>query len=102
MGGSKHREETGVAPQGEGFVPKEGEQRCHWRPIQIQFTQANNRRLVLFMKGKPGEPECRFSATIAAMLDFLRIDFVGINVLKNPALRAGVKAFRTGRPYRQR
>ena len=55
--------------------------------------------VVLFLKGEPREPECRFSATIVAILDFLRIDFVGINVLKNPALPAGVEAFRTGRPY---
>ena len=44
LGRRKRREEAGVAPQGEGFVPKEGEQRCPWRPIQIQFTQANNRQ----------------------------------------------------------
>jgi monothiol glutaredoxin len=49
--------------------------------------------VVLFMKGEPSAPECGFSATIVAILDFLGIDFVGINVLKNPALRAGVKSF---------
>jgi monothiol glutaredoxin len=49
--------------------------------------------VVLFMKGEPDAPECGFSATIVTILSFLGIDFVGINVLKNPALRAGVKSF---------
>jgi len=49
--------------------------------------------VVLFMKGEPSAPECGFSATIVSILNYLGIDFVGINVLKNPALRAGVKSF---------
>ena len=40
------------------------------------------------MKGKPGEPECRFSATIAAMLDFLRIDFVRDQCPQKPSVTA--------------
>src|SRR5260221_14793234 len=49
--------------------------------------------VVLFMKGEPSAPECGFSATIVSILNYLGIDFLGINVLKNPALRAGVKSF---------
>jgi monothiol glutaredoxin len=49
--------------------------------------------VVLFMKGEPSAPECGFSATIVSILNYLGIDFVGINVLKNPALRTGVKSF---------
>src|ERR1700680_4044391 len=49
--------------------------------------------VVLFMKGEPGAPECGFSATVVKILDYLGIDFVGVDVLKNPAIRAGVKGF---------
>src|SRR5258707_15254114 len=49
--------------------------------------------VVIFMKGEPSAPECGFSATIVSSLNYLGIDFVGINVLKSPALRAGVKSF---------
>jgi monothiol glutaredoxin len=49
--------------------------------------------VVLFMKGEPSAPECGFSATIVNILNYLRVVFVGINVLKNPGIRAGVKSF---------
>ena len=47
--------------------------------------------VVLFMKGKPSAPECGFSATVARILDHLDVDFVGVDVLKDPAIRAGIK-----------
>jgi hypothetical protein len=41
--------------------------------------------VVLFMKGEPNAPECGFSATIVSILNYPGAEFVGINVLKNPA-----------------
>jgi monothiol glutaredoxin len=49
--------------------------------------------VVLFMKGEPSAPECGFSAMVVKILDYLWIDFVGVDVLKNQAIRAGVKGF---------
>ena len=49
--------------------------------------------VVLFMKGEPSAPECGFSATVVNILDYLGIDFVGVDVLKDPAIRAGIKVF---------
>ena len=34
-----------------------------------------------------------FSATVVKILDYLGIDFVGVNVLEDPAIRAGIKGF---------
>jgi monothiol glutaredoxin len=49
--------------------------------------------VVLFMKGEPSAPECGFSATVVKILDYLGIDFVGVDVLKDPPIRAGIKGF---------
>jgi monothiol glutaredoxin len=49
--------------------------------------------VVLFMKGEPSAPECGFSATVVKILNYLGIDFVGVDVLKDPAIRAGIKGF---------
>ena len=49
--------------------------------------------VVLFMKGVPDQPRCGFSAVVVQVLDHLGVDFVGVDVLQDPALREGVKAF---------
>jgi monothiol glutaredoxin len=49
--------------------------------------------VVLFMKGVPDQPRCGFSAVVVQVLDHLGVDFVGVDVLQDPALRDGVKAF---------
>jgi len=49
--------------------------------------------VVLFMKGVPDQPQCGFSALVVQILDHLGVDFVGVNVLQDEALRAGIKSF---------
>jgi monothiol glutaredoxin len=49
--------------------------------------------VVLFMKGVPEEPRCGFSAVVVQILDHLGVDFVGVDVLQDEALRQGVKAY---------
>ena len=49
--------------------------------------------VVLFMKGVPDQPRCGFSAVVVQVLDHLSVEFVGVDVLQDPALRDGVKAF---------
>jgi len=53
----------------------------------------DDHEVVLFMKGEPSMPECGFSATVVKILNHLGIDFLGVDVLKDPAIRAGVKSF---------
>ena len=49
--------------------------------------------VVLFMKGVPDQPRCGFSAVVVQVLDHLGVNFVGVDVLQDPALRDGVKTF---------
>jgi monothiol glutaredoxin len=49
--------------------------------------------VVLFMKGEPEQPRCGFSAVVVQILDHLGVDFVGVDVLQDEALRDGGKRF---------
>jgi monothiol glutaredoxin len=49
--------------------------------------------VVLFMKGVPEEPRCGFSGVVVQILDHLGVDFVGVDVLQDEALRQGIKSF---------
>ena len=49
--------------------------------------------VILFMKGVPEQPQCGFSAVTVQILDHLGVDFVGVDVLQNDALRDGIKTF---------
>jgi monothiol glutaredoxin len=49
--------------------------------------------IVLFMKGTPDFPMCGFSGQVVQILSYLGVDFKGINVLDNPEIREGIKAY---------
>jgi len=49
--------------------------------------------IVLFMKGTPQFPQCGFSQRVAAILDSYGVDYVHVNVLLDPAVREGIKAY---------
>ena len=49
--------------------------------------------IVLFMKGTPGFPQCGFSGQVVQMLDYLGVDYKGVNVLANDDLREGIKTY---------
>ena len=49
--------------------------------------------VVLFMKGTKTMPQCGFSMQVAQILSQLGVDFKGINVLEDMAVRDGVKAY---------
>jgi len=59
---------------------------------QIQGLISKN-AVVLFMKGNRSFPQCGFSATVVGILKELGTEFETANVLSDPALRDGVKAF---------
>jgi monothiol glutaredoxin len=49
--------------------------------------------VVLFMKGTPMFPQCGFSAAVVHALTQMGVKFKGVDVLTEPTLREGVKAF---------
>ncbi|MFQ5985137.1 MAG: Grx4 family monothiol glutaredoxin [Alphaproteobacteria bacterium] len=49
--------------------------------------------IVLFMKGTPVFPQCGFSAAVVDILSRLGVKFKGVDVLTDPSLREGIKAF---------
>jgi monothiol glutaredoxin len=49
--------------------------------------------VVLFMKGTPVFPQCGFSAAVVGVLSHLGVQFRGINVLEDDAIREGIKAY---------
>jgi monothiol glutaredoxin len=50
-------------------------------------------RVVLFMKGNRAQPQCGFSAKTVEALDMLLPDYEVVDVLKNPEIREGIKAY---------
>jgi monothiol glutaredoxin len=50
-------------------------------------------RVVVFMKGVRGAPQCGFSATVCRILDGLVPEYATVNVLADAALRDGIKQF---------
>ncbi len=49
--------------------------------------------VVLFMKGVPEQPRCGFSSLVVQVLDHLGVEFVGVDVLQDEALRQGIKSY---------
>ena len=63
---------------------------------EIQAWIANEVKtndVVLFMKGTPTFPQCGFSSQVVQILDYLGIDYKGVNVLENMDIRQGVKEY---------
>ncbi|MEO6953493.1 MAG: Grx4 family monothiol glutaredoxin [Polyangia bacterium] len=50
-------------------------------------------KVLLFMKGTPQFPQCGFSATCIGILDGIGAKYNTVNVLADPAIRDGVKAY---------
>lgn len=50
-------------------------------------------KIMLFIKGEKGAPQCGFSAAVLNVFDQLGVTYVAKNVLADPALRDGIKAF---------
>ncbi len=49
--------------------------------------------VMLYMKGDAMFPQCGFSARVVQILSHLKVPFKTANVLEDPELREGVKAF---------
>lgn len=49
--------------------------------------------VLLFMKGTPTFPQCGFSGQVVQILDYLGVEYKGINVLDNADIRQGIKDY---------
>ncbi len=49
--------------------------------------------VVLFMKGTPQFPQCGFSGQVVQILDYLGVDYKGIDVLADSEIRQGIKDY---------
>jgi monothiol glutaredoxin len=56
-------------------------------------NEVKSNDVVLFMKGTPSFPQCGFSSQVVQILDYLGVDYKGINVLENVDIRQGVKEY---------
>jgi monothiol glutaredoxin len=62
--------------------------------IQERIEQViSSDRVVLFMKGTRNFPQCGFSATVSQILSKLVPKYATVNVLTDPDLREGIKAY---------
>src|SRR5690606_19819978 len=50
-------------------------------------------RVVLFIKGQPGMPQCGFSAKAIGVLEDLGVEYAHVNVLADQEIREGIKLF---------
>lgn len=50
-------------------------------------------KVVLFMKGTPGQPMCGFSAKTAGILDSMLDDYTSVDVLADEDIREGIKVY---------
>ncbi|MDI4664488.1 Grx4 family monothiol glutaredoxin [Xanthobacter autotrophicus] len=49
--------------------------------------------VVLFMKGVPAAPQCGFSAAVVQVLAQVGVPYRAVDVLQDPFVREGIKAF---------
>ncbi len=59
---------------------------------KIQETISGN-DVVLYMKGTKDFPQCGFSAAVSHALKTLGVNFVDVDVLRDPEVRQGIKDF---------
>ena len=50
-------------------------------------------QVLLYMKGTPVFPQCGFSAAVVQILTTMGVKFKGVDVLADPEIREGIKAF---------
>ena len=56
-------------------------------------NEVKNNDVVLFMKGTPQFPQCGFSGQVVQILDYIGVDYKGIDVLADNDLRQGIKDY---------
>ncbi|EJF76297.1 Grx4 family monothiol glutaredoxin [Bartonella sp. DB5-6] len=49
--------------------------------------------VILFMKGTPDAPQCGFSGQVVQILEYLGLNYKGVNILTSDELRQGIKDY---------
>lgn len=52
-----------------------------------------SKKVFLFMKGNPQEPQCGFSAKVTEILKDMGVEFESFDVLSDESIRQGIKEF---------
>ncbi len=60
---------------------------------QVIDNEVKSSDVVLFMKGTELFPQCGFSSRAVAILDHLGVPFETVDVLQDPEIRGGIKAY---------
>jgi monothiol glutaredoxin len=61
--------------------------------MKLIDQQVKENPIMLYMKGTPSKPQCGFSMQAVRILNALGADFSSVNVLDNPGIREGIKAY---------
>ncbi|MBI1817659.1 MAG: Grx4 family monothiol glutaredoxin [Deltaproteobacteria bacterium] len=56
-------------------------------------SMIDKNKIVIFMKGTPNLPMCGFSAATIELFNRIGVPYETVNVLENPQIRDGIKAF---------
>ena len=56
-------------------------------------NEVKSNDIVLFMKGTPQFPQCGFSGQVVQILDYLGVDYKGVNVLADADILQGIKDY---------
>ena len=60
---------------------------------QFIDNEVKGNDVVLFMKGTPLFPQCGFSSRAVTILEHLDVPFETVDVLQDPEVRQGIKAY---------
>jgi monothiol glutaredoxin len=87
---------------GAEFLPVSRHANAEPKPKGQSMTEKSSERIksiidgndvVLFMKGVPAAPQCGFSAAVVQVLNGFDVKYDAVNVLADPFVREGIKAF---------
>lgn len=56
-------------------------------------NEVKTNEVVVFMKGTPAFPQCGFSGQVVQILDYMGVDYKGVNVLASDEIRQGIKDY---------
>ena len=56
-------------------------------------SEVKSNDVLLFMKGTPAFPQGGFSSQVVQILDYLGVEYKGVNVLENADIRQGIKEY---------
>jgi monothiol glutaredoxin len=80
--------------RGRGFFPVKGVTMSVSESTRERIASLiHSDRIVLFMKGTPGSPQCGFSARVVHLLDDFLVSYTSFDVLQDPEIRDGIKEY---------